>query len=411
MKLKLIFKCQQRSFVLLKKNKPRYKTKRSNCVTHFSRTNYQFHKCELGNGSGGSIHPIHWFFFSEGMEFVEFSVPSNLIGCLTCLCRYLYSDRLKVFGPLIMGIGIFLFICANAVLHENRDKKTKVINLRDIYSTVIDLHSNRKPASSGSARSSSANPLNGLVNYVQSKSLETKSRTYPPSLLTRRDVGGATGGGDGGGIFSIYQDQPDTPPPPSSSYSPPSIPACWYPRQKEVLSSTLPLRRPRPLTPRRRHSVWGGSRQGWGGADRGEEEPRRLGEGQEEEVCARPPSPLYTSTPPPQGPLQELSSGGSQALLHLSHSHLSLSSLSHLLSSPSSPLAPPHRRQSLPTGSINAGYSPLNPGEEESCDWASTMGEAGRLQEVTSWRRFSDTEELKMMSQVRGEEVEEEVEG
>ncbi|XP_008046758.1 transmembrane protein 200C [Carlito syrichta] len=54
---------------------------------------------------------------------------------------YLHSDKLKVFGPLIMGIGIFLFICANAVLHENRDKKTKIINLRDLYSTVIDVHS------------------------------------------------------------------------------------------------------------------------------------------------------------------------------------------------------------------------------------------------------------------------------
>ncbi|EFB26574.1 hypothetical protein PANDA_010932, partial [Ailuropoda melanoleuca] len=56
---------------------------------------------------------------------------------------YLHSDKLKVFGPLIMGIGIFLFICANAVLHENRDKKTKIINLRDLYSTVIDVHSLR----------------------------------------------------------------------------------------------------------------------------------------------------------------------------------------------------------------------------------------------------------------------------
>ncbi|TMS01184.1 Transmembrane protein 200A [Larimichthys crocea] len=108
------------------------------------------------------------------------------------LNRYLYSDRLKVFGPLIMGIGIFLFICANAVLHENRDKKTKVINLRDIYSTVIDLHSLRKPNTS-SVRRSSISPLNGLVNYVQSKSLETKPRAYPASLLNRREGGGGGG--------------------------------------------------------------------------------------------------------------------------------------------------------------------------------------------------------------------------
>ncbi|XP_005373201.1 PREDICTED: transmembrane protein 200C [Chinchilla lanigera] len=67
---------------------------------------------------------------------------------------YLHSDKLKVFGPLIMGIGIFLFICANAVLHENRDRKTKIINLRDLYSTVIDVHSLRAkdPAAALSAQ-------------------------------------------------------------------------------------------------------------------------------------------------------------------------------------------------------------------------------------------------------------------
>uniref|UniRef100_A0A3B5B210 Transmembrane protein 200C n=1 Tax=Stegastes partitus TaxID=144197 RepID=A0A3B5B210_9TELE len=148
----------------------------------------------------------------------------SLTGCVKCLYRYLYSDRLKVFGPLIMGIGIFLFICANAVLHENRDKKTKVINLRDIYSTVIDLHSLRKPnASSGSARRSSANPLNGLVNYVQSKSLEAKPRAYPASLLNRREPansreGGGGGDGRGDAIFSVYQEKQETPPLSSSSH-------------------------------------------------------------------------------------------------------------------------------------------------------------------------------------------------
>uniref|UniRef100_A0A4W5L3N9 Uncharacterized protein n=1 Tax=Hucho hucho TaxID=62062 RepID=A0A4W5L3N9_9TELE len=76
------------------------------------------------------------------------------------LDNYLYSDNLKVFGPLVMGIGIFIFICANAVLHENRDQNTKVINLRDIYSTVIDLHS---------TQTKDYSPSNGLVNYVQSR--------------------------------------------------------------------------------------------------------------------------------------------------------------------------------------------------------------------------------------------------
>ncbi|XP_030218584.1 transmembrane protein 200C-like [Gadus morhua] len=106
--------------------------------------------------------------------------PSHSCGFLCdFLDRYLYSDNLKVFGPLVMGIGIFLFICANAVLHENRDKKTKIINLRDIYSTVIDLHS---------VRSKEYSPLNGLVNYTQSRSADPGTAAGPSGLYS------ATGG-------------------------------------------------------------------------------------------------------------------------------------------------------------------------------------------------------------------------
>ncbi|NXU51995.1 T200C protein, partial [Turnix velox] len=98
------------------------------------------------------------------------SSPQASVGFLFRLfSSYLHSDKLKVLGPLIMGIGIFLFICANAVLHENRDKKTKIINLRDLYSTVIDAHSLR--AKDGSAPQA---PLNGFVNYVQPRGLDIK---------------------------------------------------------------------------------------------------------------------------------------------------------------------------------------------------------------------------------------------
>ncbi|XP_077015431.1 transmembrane protein 200A [Tamandua tetradactyla] len=64
--------------------------------------------------------------------------------------QHLHSDQMKMLGPFTMGIGIFIFICANAILHENRDKETRVIHMRDIYSTVIDVHALRgqeqKPA-------------------------------------------------------------------------------------------------------------------------------------------------------------------------------------------------------------------------------------------------------------------------
>lgn len=115
------------------------------------------------------------------------SAPGSSRHCgflCTFLDNYLYSDNLKVFGPLVMGIGIFLFICANAVLHENRDKKTKIINLRDIYSTVIDLHS---------MRSKEYSPLNGLVNYTQSRNAEGSSGSFPASGLLTRSSWPSTG--------------------------------------------------------------------------------------------------------------------------------------------------------------------------------------------------------------------------
>lgn len=113
------------------------------------------------------------------------SNPSHHCGFFCdFLDNYLYSDNLKVFGPLVMGIGIFLFICANAVLHENRDKKTKIINLRDIYSTVIDLHS---------IRSKEYSPLNGMVNYTQSKSAEGPSGSFPTSGMLTRSSWPSTG--------------------------------------------------------------------------------------------------------------------------------------------------------------------------------------------------------------------------
>lgn len=50
--------------------------------------------------------------------------------------QHLHSERMKMLGPFTMGIGIFIFICANAILHENRDRETKV-----------DLHTNSDPDS------------------------------------------------------------------------------------------------------------------------------------------------------------------------------------------------------------------------------------------------------------------------
>ncbi|KAM5221982.1 transmembrane protein 200C [Ctenodactylus gundi] len=96
---------------------------------------------------------------------------------------YLHSDKLKVFGPLIMGVGIFLFICANAVLHENRDRRTKIINLRDLYSTVIDVHSLRAkaPAPPALPAAPGAAPLGGFLGCAQSGPGDGPGMAAPPA--------------------------------------------------------------------------------------------------------------------------------------------------------------------------------------------------------------------------------------
>ncbi|XP_030577720.1 transmembrane protein 200A isoform X1 [Archocentrus centrarchus] len=68
--------------------------------------------------------------------------PSKETGStlMRFLEQHLHSERMKMLGPFTMGIGIFIFICANAILHENRDRETKIIHMRDMYSTVIDIH-------------------------------------------------------------------------------------------------------------------------------------------------------------------------------------------------------------------------------------------------------------------------------
>ncbi|CAD7675018.1 unnamed protein product [Nyctereutes procyonoides] len=166
---------------------------------------------------------------------------------------YLHSDKLKVFGPLIMGIGIFLFICANAVLHENRDRKTKIINLRDLYSTVIDVHSLRAkdlaaaaaaaaaapaPAPAPAAAPPGAPPLNGFLSYVQSRGLELKpgggggaGDAFGAAAVLARGSWlppGPVGGGGGGGGAKGAASPPDLASSPRCPREPPSLAEAVY---------------------------------------------------------------------------------------------------------------------------------------------------------------------------------------
>uniref|UniRef100_A0A8C9VRH9 Transmembrane protein 200B n=1 Tax=Scleropages formosus TaxID=113540 RepID=A0A8C9VRH9_SCLFO len=40
---------------------------------------------------------------------------------------FVHSDRMKLLGPIVMGVGLFIFICANTMLYENRDRETHAL--------------------------------------------------------------------------------------------------------------------------------------------------------------------------------------------------------------------------------------------------------------------------------------------
>ncbi|NWU95906.1 T200B protein, partial [Upupa epops] len=50
-----------------------------------------------------------------------------------------HSEKLKLIGPVIMGIGLFIFICANTMLYENRDMETRMLMQKGLYSMAAAL--------------------------------------------------------------------------------------------------------------------------------------------------------------------------------------------------------------------------------------------------------------------------------
>ncbi|NXV71535.1 T200B protein, partial [Atlantisia rogersi] len=50
-----------------------------------------------------------------------------------------HSEKLKLIGPVIMGIGLFIFICANTMLYENRDMETRRLMQKGLYSMAVGV--------------------------------------------------------------------------------------------------------------------------------------------------------------------------------------------------------------------------------------------------------------------------------
>ncbi|XP_062364936.1 transmembrane protein 200B [Cinclus cinclus] len=56
-----------------------------------------------------------------------------------------HSEKLKLIGPVIMGIGLFIFICANTMLYENRDMETRQLMQKGLYGLTLGLPEGTSP--------------------------------------------------------------------------------------------------------------------------------------------------------------------------------------------------------------------------------------------------------------------------
>ncbi|CAL8297214.1 unnamed protein product [Lota lota] len=57
---------------------------------------------------------------------------------LLSTASFVHSERMKLLGPVIMGVGLFILICANTVLYENRDRETQMLlaQMRSVICSV-----------------------------------------------------------------------------------------------------------------------------------------------------------------------------------------------------------------------------------------------------------------------------------
>lgn len=86
---------------------------------------YRMQRSAVGSGSKSPSQGSSWGLGAKGL----FSTASLI-----------HTDRMKLVGPVIMGVGLFILICANTVLYENRDKETQIL-LSEMQSVMCTMSS------------------------------------------------------------------------------------------------------------------------------------------------------------------------------------------------------------------------------------------------------------------------------
>ncbi|XP_062291604.1 transmembrane protein 200A [Scomber scombrus] len=84
---------------------------------------YRISRSSILGAAGGESQPAGWSLGAKG---------------LLSTASLIHSERMKLLGPVIMGVGLFILICANTVLYENRDRETQMLlaQMRSVICSV-----------------------------------------------------------------------------------------------------------------------------------------------------------------------------------------------------------------------------------------------------------------------------------
>ncbi|NXM96141.1 T200B protein, partial [Sylvia borin] len=87
----------------------------------------------------------HWGHGGTGASTGNTSVVGDMRREVVARHHVPHSEKLKLIGPVIMGIGLFIFICANTMLYENRDMETRRLMQKGLYSLAVGLPEGTNP--------------------------------------------------------------------------------------------------------------------------------------------------------------------------------------------------------------------------------------------------------------------------
>uniref|UniRef100_A0A8V0YUU4 Transmembrane protein 200B n=1 Tax=Gallus gallus TaxID=9031 RepID=A0A8V0YUU4_CHICK len=119
-----------------------------------------------------------------------------------------HNEKLKLIGPVIMGIGLFIFICANTMLYENRDMETRMLMQKGLYCMATDLPKDSSPKDEDTQPAPKASPerLEGCDEVDLSLGSKWADGFGPNRLQTTAELMQCPGASPAASLLSLHSE-------------------------------------------------------------------------------------------------------------------------------------------------------------------------------------------------------------